>query len=200
MAMTTILLASCAQPAATPPSEVETYAETRSLAADRALLVWQARLAEHVARAGHGDPAILAAQQALRSPIRGRPAQIVFGVTDIDAIEDGRDGFDAVGLLVGRHTDTTGVAYVFVVGTIERSSYRPVALIDLRVATMFMHQGETTWVTGPPDAEALALYDRHRDIDTVLHFPARRDRFALERCASSLCVQELASGARWRLN
>lgn len=199
-AVTTFFLAGCAQPAVAPRTEVATPTDTRTLAADRALLVWQARLAEHVARAGHGDPAILGEQPMLRSPTRARPAQIVFGVTDIDAIEDGRDGFDAVGLKVGRHADPTGVAYVFMVGIIERSSYRPVALIDLRMVTMLMHQGAAIWVTGPSDAQALALYDRHRDTDTALRFPALRDQFTLERCASGLCVREHTSGARWSLN
>ena len=165
-----LTMAGCAHNDTTPLVAADTSA--RAVAAERALQVWGARLAEHVSVAGQGDVAVLAALPALRSPAQLRPAQIVFGVTDIDALEAGRDGFDAVGLIVGRHADAASVAYVFVVGVIERQDHRPVALIDVRAVTVSMRQGQVAWVIGPEDARALALYERRRDADTALRFPA----------------------------
>ncbi len=192
-----LVMAGCAQTGPTPVVAPDT--STRGVAAERALQVWGERLAEHVSVAGQGDVAVLAALPALRSPAQLRPAQIVFGVTDIDALEAGRDGFDAVGLMVGRQDDAARFAYVFVVGVIERQDHRPVDLIDVRAVTVSVRQGQATWVIGPEDARALALYERRRDADTALRFPALLDQFVLAACVSGRCVEERASGARWPL-
>ena len=198
-----VWLAGCAQTGdgwgAAPRDTEPTTSESRSLAAERAFGLWRSRLAEHVATAGQGDPAILAELPALRSPASLRPTQIVFSVTDIDALAPGRDGFDAVGLMVGRHSDASAVAYVFVVGVIERQAYRPAALIDVRVVALTLHEADTMWLTGPGNAQALRSYERQRDAHTVLRFPAAQDRFALAPCASTMCVEERVSGARWTL-
>lgn len=178
----------------------ETALSPRALAAQRAMQMWCTRLAEHVSASGPGDLAVLAELPALRSPAHPRPTQIVFGVTDIDALEAGRDGFDAVGLMVGRQPDAAGAAYVFVVGVVERQSHRPVALIDLRAVAISLREGQLAWHIGPADARALAHYERRRDGDTALRFPGALDQFVLVPCAGGTCVEERASGAKWSLH
>ena len=90
---------------------------------------------------------------------------------------------------------------MFVVGVIERRDQRPVALIDVRAVTVSMRQGHATWIIGPEDARALTLYERRRDADTALRFPALLDQFVLSACAASgSCVEERASAARWPLH
>jgi hypothetical protein len=186
-----------ARPAATLAAEP--VPSTRALAAERAMQMWCTRLAEHVAVIGQGDLAVLAELPALRSPAHPRPTQIVFGVTDIDAIEAGRDGYDAVGLMVGRHVDAASIAYVFVVGVVERQAHRPVALVDVRAVAISLRDGRPAWIVGPADARVLARYEHRRDADTALRFPAALDQFVLVACASGTCVEERASGARWSL-
>jgi hypothetical protein len=169
-------------------------------ATSRAVIAaWQARLEQHIASAGDGDPAVLSQLPALRSPVVARPGQIVFAANDIDAHVPERDGYDAFGLLVGKQSTTAGPRYVFIVGAIQREEYWPVAVADVRVAALSVKAGIATWETGPSSVEALVRYRKDADRSTALRFPAERDQFRLIGCDPGICVEELRSGARWAL-
>jgi hypothetical protein len=159
---------------------------------------WQARLGGFVADDG-GDPAALARLPALRSPAAPRPGRIVFTVEDVFASVPERDGYDVAGLLVGKRTGAAGPMFVFIVGTVARSEFRPVAVVDVRIAALSIRDGAANWDTGAGDAAALARYRARADASAAPRFPADRDRFRLLDCAQAICVEEVESGARWTL-
>jgi hypothetical protein len=163
------------------------------------IATWQARLEQHIAAAGDGDPAVLSQLPARRTQAVARPGQIVFAATDVEAYVPERDGFDVFGLLLGKQNTAAGPRYVFIVGAIQREAYWPVAIADIRIAAMSVKAGVTTWETGPGDTEALVRYRRNADTTTALRFPAERDQFRLIGCDPGVCVEELRSGARWAL-
>ncbi len=160
---------------------------------------WQRQLDAHVAGAGSGDPAVLSKLPALRSPAVMRPGQIVFAATDLDAFVPERDGYDVFGLLLGRYDSAAGPWYVFIVGTIERSDYRALAVADVRLAAMSVQKETTVWATGTSDPAVLARYRQVADATTAVRFPADGDRFRLVSCEPGVCAEEAASGARWVL-
>jgi hypothetical protein len=196
--LTAAALSSCAL--YTPPPAAGVAARELSDATGRTVIAtWQGRLGQHIASAGDGDPAVLSQLPALRSPAVARPGQIVFAATDVDSNFAERDGYDVFGLLLGKQATTAGPRYVFIVGTIERQDYWPVAVIDVRMTAMSVKGGVATWETGPANAEALTRYRRNADTSTALRFPAERDQFRLVSCDPGVCVEELRSGARWAL-
>lgn len=192
------LLAGCGAPAHRP-STAEGEFDFRAAGADP-LAVWQRQLAEHLANAGDGDPAALALLPTLRAPTALRPARIVFAATEIDAVVAERDGYDVVGLLLDRQPDPGGSWFVFIVGTIERSQYRPVAIREVRLLALSLRGGRAVWIAGPTDAQALARYAKHAAEAPVLRFPADHDEFRSLPCAAGICVEETGSGARWSID
>ena len=198
-ALSTGLLAACGTAPARHSSSVQQ--QQQSLPEPTARLViteWQARLEDRLARAD-GDMAALAQLPGLRSPTTARPAQIVFSVTDVDALVPERDGYDAIGLLLGKHVAADATWYVFVVGTVVRRDYRPLAVVDVRLTALKMGTGVVSWNTGAANAEQLRRY-RRADIGSAGYpFPADSDRFRMRACAPSACVEEEQSGARWTL-
>jgi hypothetical protein len=89
--------------------------------------------------------------------------------------------------------------YVFVVGTVERSDFRPVAVVDIRIAAMSVRDGTLAWEVGNGDSASLARYREAADPNVAARFPADRDRFRLFDCPAAICVEETFSGARWVL-
>jgi hypothetical protein len=194
--ISTVLLAACGS---VPMRSAKVPA--RELPEPTARLViseWQSRLADRITRAG-GDPAVLAQLPILRSPATTRPAQIVFSVTDIDAQVPERDGYDAFGLLLGKHADATATWYVFVVGTVERLDYRPAGVVDVRLAAMTIADGTVVWKTGTADSDELRRYRLTPLGSAGIPFPAESDHFRMRPCAPSVCVEEERSTARWTL-
>lgn len=166
---------------------------------DRLLDTWEQRLAAYIDGPGFGDPGVLAQLPLLRTSAVPRPDQIVFSATDIDASAPERDGFDVVGLLIGKAEQAGEARYVFIVGAIERRDYRPSALTDIRLVAMTPRPGALVWRATPADPQALARYLHRLAQATVLRFPAADDRFAMTPCDDAICAVELVSGARWTL-
>jgi hypothetical protein len=153
---------------------------------------WQRRLAQHVAAAGSGDPAVLAQMPGLRSPAVLRPGQIVFAATDVEAFVAERDGYDVFGLLLGRQDSPAGQLYVFVVGTVERRNYRSIGVVDIRLAAMTVRNGAAQWQTSSSEAASLTQYRQSADPTAAVRFPADRDQFRMTACPQGLCVEESA--------
>jgi len=192
------LLIGCAARGPRPTTAVPEY-ELTDADGRRLVNVWQQRLSEYITRFGSGDPAVLSRLPALRSTGTLRPARITFGVIDVEAQVQERDGFDVQGLLLGKQAHTTGNRYVFVVGVIERRGYRPASIADVRLAAMSISNGALVWETGVSDAQALAHYRRAVDADAPLRFPSDKDQFGMVSCPAGICVEEPVSGARWTL-
>jgi hypothetical protein len=182
-----------------PPTTSAKVRDLPDATAKTVIATWQARLGQHIASAGDGDPAVLAQLPGLRSPAVARPGQIVFAATDVEAHATERDGYDVFGLLLGKQVTAAGPRYVFVVGAVERQDYWPVAVTDIRIAALSVKGGVTTWETGPADADALTRYRRSAETSTAVRFPADHDQFRLVGCDPGVCVEELRSGARWAL-
>jgi hypothetical protein len=160
---------------------------------------WQAKLGRYVTDEGGGDPSVLAHLPAQRSPAVLRPGRIVFSALDVFATVPERDGYDVSGLLVGKATGAATPTYVFIVGTVERGNYRPLAVADVRIAVMSIRDGAMSWNAGFSDGTALARYREHADPSAAARFPADRDQFRLVDCPAAVCVEETVSGARWTL-
>ena len=197
-----LLLAIAAGGCAVHTAPTATGAKVREVPAATSgtvIATWQARLEQYIAQSGDGDPAVLSQLPARRSPAVARPAQIVFAASDVDAHVAERDGYDVFGLLLGKQNTTAGPRYVFIVGTVQREDYWPVAVADVRVVALSVKAGIASWESGPADADALLRYRRSADASTALRFPAERDQFRLVVCEPGVCVEELRSGARWAL-
>lgn len=169
-------------------------AEARSVVAQ-----WQASVSRYVTADVHGGAAALARLPVLRSPAVPRPGRIVFSALDVAATAIERDGHDVSGLLLGKPPGATGATYVFIVGTVERSEFRPVAVVDVRIAVMSISNGTVDWKLGDGSRASMALYRAAADPAAAPRFPADRDRFRLLDCPAAVCVEETVSGARWVL-
>ena len=194
----TVVLGGCAYRSA-PRATAAKVVEVPAQASQTVIATWQARLEQHIASAGDGDPAVLSQLPVRRSQAVMRPGQIVFAATDIEAHVPERDGYDVFGLLLGKQSTAAGPRYVFIVGAVQREEYWPTAIADIRVAALSVKAGIATWETGPSDTKALVLYRGNADSSAALRFPAERDQFRLIDCDSGVCVEELRSGARWGL-
>jgi hypothetical protein len=195
-----LLLAGLLVGCGTPTHRPSTVEYNFQMAAVDPLAVWQQRLGEHLVGIGDADPAALSQLPVLRSPSVLRPARIVFSATEIDSAVAERDGYDVFGLLLDRQPDAGGSWFIFIVGTVERSDYRPAAIRDVRLVAMSMRGGSAVWITGPADAQALARYAKRAAQASVLRFPADHDEFRSFPCAAGLCVEETGSGARWSID
>jgi hypothetical protein len=193
-----VLLGGCAG-YSSRPTTVAPSGEMPDATASSVIAEWQRRVAQHVTASGSGDPAVLSQLPGLRSPAVLRPGQIVFAATDVESFVAERDGYDVFGLLVGKRDSTDGPRYVFVVGAVERRNYRSVAVVDLRLAAMSVRSGVVSWETGMPDSTALARYRGSADTSAMVRFPADRDKFRMAACPPGVCVEEIASGARWSI-
>jgi hypothetical protein len=178
--------------ASAPPELSE--AEARSVVAQ-----WQTSVSRYVTADDHGGAAALARLPVLRSPAVPRPGRIVYSALDVGASAVERDGHDAFGLLLGKPPGETGATYVFVVGTVERSEFRPVAVVDVRIAVMSIRNGTVDWKLGDGSRASMARYRAAADPTAAPRFPADRDRFRLFDCPAAVCVEETVSGARWVL-
>lgn len=161
---------------------------------------WQRQLGQYLQHAGGGDPTVLAQLPLQRATGTLRPARITFGALDLEAGAAERDGFDVQALLLEAAPGAAAQPYVFVVGTVQRDRYRPLALVDIRLVALTARQGQLDWTVGAADAQALARYRAHGDADAPLRFPADQDRFALIACGARWCADESTSGAHWRLD
>ena len=102
LCLSALLLCACADARAAARADDAAAAATTLPDAQARQLVhdWQRQLADYIATAGDGDPAVLARLPAQRATGTLRPARISFGVLDLDARVAEADGFDVQGLLL----------------------------------------------------------------------------------------------------
>jgi hypothetical protein len=166
----------------------------------RLISAWQQRLTEYLDRDGTLDLARMSQLPVLRSRDGLRPARITFAALDLEANVPGRDGWDVTGVLVGTYAIGTHDWYVFVVGMVVRTGYRPVYISDIRVTAMSAQAGEVHWTSGPPPSpEAVQRYrDTFRDLLPV-QYPADTDAYRLTSAQEHALVTETQSGAAWAI-
>jgi hypothetical protein len=198
MLVLVLLLSGCAT-RSPEPDGAAAHVKLTARAADRLLSVWQRELRQYIDREGDGDPALLSELRGLRSRDTPRPGRIVLGVLDVDASQPGRDGWDVQGVLVGKHADGGRNWYVFLVGIVRRSDYRPREVQDVRLVALLSFAGNLAWET---DDRTPAAVLRYRDVfgaGAAVRFPAETDQFRLTGAGRRISVKEVQSGAQWSL-
>jgi hypothetical protein len=193
-----LLLEACAsrapRPATAPAEPASSDARNRQLVGE-----WQRRLADHIASAGDGDPAVLARLPSQRATGTLRPSRIIFGALDLDASLAEMDGFDVQGLLLDPMPGADLAPYVFVVGIVQRQGYRAVDIVDVRLVSITLRGRQLDWTVGDGDPQALARYRAALDRSVPLRFPADKDRFDPVICEPRLCADETLTASRWSL-
>jgi len=181
------------------PDGLQTQANLPDRTTHRLILVWEQQLSQYISVEGDGDPAVLAQARILHSRDVRRPARITFDALDVDAAIPSRDGWDVEGLLIGKQSTGSGNSYVFLVGIVSRSGYRPTSIQDIRLVTLSTHGGKFAWAMSPQDPHAVQRYgDTFRDSMSG-RFPAETDEFVMHVEADRLWVEEVRSGASWSL-
>ena len=181
------------------PDGLQTQANLADRTTHQLISVWEQQLSQYIAVEGGGDPAVLARARILHSRDVRRPARITFDALDVDAAIPSRDGWDVEGLLIGKQSTGSGNSYVFLVGIVSRSGYRPTSIQDIRLVTMSTQRGQFSWAMSAQDAQAVQRYgDTFRD-SMAARFPAETDDFVMHVEADRLRVEETRSGASWSL-
>ena len=181
------------------PDGLQTQANLPDRTTHRLISVWESQLTRYISAEGGGDPAILAQARVLHSRDSPRPARITFDALDVDAAIPGRDGWDVEGVLIGKQSTGTRNWYVFLVGVVSRSGYRPASIQDIRLVAMSPQGAKFSWVVSPPETQAVQRYgDTFRD-SMAGRFPAETDEFVMHADAGRLWVEEVRSGASWSL-
>jgi hypothetical protein len=135
----------------------------------------------------------------LRSRDLVRPARITFDVLDVESYVPGRDGWDIQGVLVGKQTSGVHNWYVFLVGVVLRSGYRPTSIADIRLVALSVQGARLDWRTSPTDPQAVQRYLDAFRTSVPIRFPGDTDRFSLKAAGDHVSVQELRSRAEWSL-
>jgi hypothetical protein len=128
-----------------------------------------------------------------------RPARITFGVLDVEATTPGKDGWDIQGVLIGKQARGEGNWYVFLVGIVARTGYRPISIEDIRLVGFWARAGKLAWEMSPANHLALQRYrDTYRE-SVPVRFPEDTDQFSMSATEDHVSVRELQSGADWSL-
>jgi len=167
--------------------------------AQRLIAVWQEQLGRYISEEGAGDPAVLSRMPLLRSQDLVRPARITFDVLDVESYVPGRDGWDIQGVLIGKQTSGAHTWYVFLVGVVVRSGYRPTSIADIRLVALSVQGARLDWRTSPADPQAVQRYLDTFRTSVPVRFPGDTDRFSLKAAGDHVSVQELRSRAEWSL-
>jgi hypothetical protein len=167
--------------------------------ANRLIAIWQEQLRQYINREGKGDPAVLSQTRPLHAADVLRPGRITFGVLDADADLPGHNGWDVQGVLIGKQESGGRNWYVFVVGMIRRSDYRPRDVEDIRIVALAADGGKGRWKTSAAEPQAVRRYrDAFAGSDTV-RFPDDTDKFDMTVSEGQVHVRETQSGATWTL-
>ena len=165
----------------------------------RLIGAWQQQLARYVAQEGGGDPAVVSQMRVLHSRDVLRPARITFGVLDVEATTPAKDGWDIQGVLIGKQVRGEGNWYVFLVGIVARTGYRPISIEDIRLVGFWARAGKLAWEMSSTNHLALQRYrDTYRE-SVPVRFPEDTDQFSMSATEDHVSVRELRSGADWSL-
>jgi hypothetical protein len=193
-----IVLAACSE-RAVHKSVPEPHAELAESKVGQLMSLWQQQVHQYIATRGAGDPAVLTQTRALHSRDVLRPGRITFGALDAETDLPGRNGWDMQGVLVGKQTSGSYTWYVFVVGIVRRSDYRPMEVQDIRIAALRANGRNLAWETSAADPQAVQRYREAFAASDPVQFPADTDRFSMTTSGNLLRVREQQSGADWSL-
>jgi hypothetical protein len=193
-----IVLAACSA-RAVHKSGPEPHVDLPEAKVKQLIGLWQEQIRQYIDRQGDGDPAVLAQTRALHSRDILRPGRITFGALDNDSDLPGRKGWDVQGVLVGKLGSGGHTWYVFVVGIIRRSDYRPMEVQDIRVVTLRAVARKLDWESSPANPQAVQRYRDAFAASDPVQFPADTDRFDMSASEGLVRVLETQSGADWSL-
>jgi hypothetical protein len=193
-----LLLPACAT-RSPDPGGAAAHADLPDNSAARLLSVWQQDLLRYIDQRGGGDVTVLPALRELHSRDTPRPGRIVFGVLDVDASLPGRDGWDVQGVLVGKHAEGGRDWYVFLIGIVRRSDYRPREVQDVRLVALASLDGKVVWRTDDRTPDSVLRYREAFGGEATIRFPAETDQFRLTGAGRRISVREVQSGALWSL-
>ena len=192
------ILAGCA--ARSPhPAVAEVQQDVPDARAQHLISVWQQQLGRYIKQEGDGDPAVLSRMLVLHSRDVVRPARIKFAILDVDATVPGRDGWDVEGVLIDKQGSGAQGWYVFMVGVVARTAYRPTSIADLRLVALAAQGGHYAWRTSLANAAAVGTYRDTFRSSIPVRFPADTDQFSMTASGDRVTVQETRSGAEWSL-
>jgi hypothetical protein len=193
-----IALTACS-PRAIHQSGPEPHLDLPEAKVKQLIRLWQEQVQQYIDRQGNGDPAVLAQTRALHSRDILRPGRITFGALDNDSDLPGRKGWDVQGVLAGKLGSGGHTWYVFVVGIIRRSDYRPMEVQDIRVVTLRAVARKLDWASSPANGQAVQRYRDAFSASDPVQFPADTDRFDISASEGLVRVLETQSGADWSL-
>ena len=193
-----IALAACS-PRAVHTSVPAPHAELAEAKVQQLISIWQEQVRQYIDRQGDGDPAVLSQTRALHSRDVLRPGRITFGALDTESDLPGRNGWDMQGVLIGKQASGGHAWYVFVVGIVRRSNYRPMEVQDIRMVALRAQGRKLVWETSTADPPSVQRYrDTSAGADPV-QFPGDTDRFSMTVSGDRAQVKETQSGADWSL-
>jgi len=195
-----IALTACSTRAPHPgPATKAQHAGVSERTVAQIISAWKEQLGTYIEREGAGDPAILSHTRTLQPRDVQRPGRIMFGVLDINSGVPGRDGWDAQGVLIGKQASGGHTWYVFLVGLIQRSDYRPKGIQDIRLVALSAQAGVLRWRTSEAQPQAMVRYLTAFAASDPLRFPDDGDRFQMTAAGDRVEVLESESGAQWFL-
>ncbi len=162
---------------------------------------WQTQVTHFVQQQGRGDPNVLRDLADVRSRRGPRPAPITIRAANIRASRG--ETHEVSGLLLGPQRIQDQPWYVFVTGTIKRTSRTRAAVEDVRLVAFTAEKGQLHWLVGGEDRESLSRYWAAIAADGLNSkseaFPNPYDQFQLECSDTTATVKEVHSGASWTL-
>jgi len=162
-------------------------------------LAWRSGIGRYLDREGKADPSMLLQTTDHHSRQGLRPARITFGVLAVGDTISSPDGLDVNGLLLAKRTICARDWYLFLVGVVQRSRYRPTGILDLRLIGFTVERGELLWRTGAASPRALLRYGNTFSDSPPIRFPGDTGRFVVETTGCVVSVREMQSGTGWSL-
>jgi hypothetical protein len=161
--------------------------------------VWRGDLIAYFQRGDGQWSTRLSQLRDLRTRRGPRPGRITFASLAADSNIRRADAWDVTGLLLGRQTLGGRHWYLFIVGIVQRESYRPVAIRDMRLVAFSTGGALPDWRLGAADPRSLAQYRDAYTHQKPVRFPADDDSYGVETAGDQVKVREVRSGAEWTL-
>lgn len=161
---------------------------------------WRDDLADYLKRTEEDWPTRLSRLRDFQTRRGLRPGRIDFSTLAAGGDPDSADSWDVNGLLLGRQTLGGRHWYLFIVGVVQRESFRPVEIRDLRLMAFATGGSDPLWSQGEANPQSLDRYWETYRQNIPVRFPADDDSYRVEIDGDRVTVRELRSGAEWMLS
>ncbi len=161
--------------------------------------IWRDDLTAYLKRGGEDWPTRLSRLRDVQTRRGLRPGRIYFSTLAAGGDPDSADSWDVSGLLLGRQMVGGRDWYLFIVGVVQRESFRPIEVRDLRLMAFATGGSDPLWRQGEANPESLNRYWETFRQNIPVRFPADDDGYRVEVVGNRVTVRELRSGAEWTL-